>query len=73
MGPERILKDQGWGKRDLADFELGKAILSRYRGGKWRQRVRGHLGVGVLDEGIHQDHQQDGDGHPEVPNDSAQL
>lgn len=37
------------------------------------QRVRGHLGVGVLDEGIHQDHQQDGDGHPEVPNDSAQL
>lgn len=34
---------------------------------------RTHLCVGALDEGIHQDHYQDGDGDPEVPNDSTQL
>lgn len=33
----------------------------------------GHLGVGVFDEEIHQDHDQDGDGDPEVPDDPAQL
>lgn len=34
---------------------------------------RSHLGVSVLDEGIHHDHYQDGDGDPEVPDDSTQL
>lgn len=38
------------------------------------QRTRGtHLCVGFLDEGIYQDHYQDGDGDPEVPNDSTEL
>ena len=32
-----------------------------------------HLGVGVLDEKIHHDHDQNGDGNPEVPNDPSQL
>ena len=33
----------------------------------------GHLGVGVSDEGIHHDHDQDRDRNPEVPNDPSQL
>lgn len=32
-----------------------------------------HLCVGALDEGIYQDHYQDGDGDPEVTDDSTQL
>lgn len=32
-----------------------------------------HLGVGVRDEKIHHDHDQNGDGNPEVPNDPSQL
>jgi hypothetical protein len=38
-----------------------------------RNRRRIHLRVGILDEGIYQDHDQDGDGDPKVPNDSTQL
>lgn len=34
---------------------------------------RTHLCVGAFDERIHQDHYQDGDGDPEVPNDSTKL
>ena len=33
----------------------------------------GHLGVGVLDEGIHHDHDQDRDRNPKIPNDPSQL
>lgn len=32
-----------------------------------------HLGVGILDERIHHDHDQDGDGNPKVPDDPSQL
>lgn len=34
---------------------------------------KGHLSIGVLDEEIHNDHDQDGDGNPEVPDDPPQL
>ena len=46
-------------------------------GASWRHEMRvegkGHLGVGVLDEEIHNNHDQDGDGNPKVPDDPSQL
>lgn len=42
-------------------------------GNETRAEREGHLGVGVLDEEIHYDHDQDGDGNTKVPNDPSQL
>lgn len=47
-----------------------------WEGAYWKNKLTGeecHLGVGVLDEEIHHDHDQNGDGDPEVPNDPSQL
>lgn len=70
---------QTWVEAVLAGFRFRKAVRRCGWGEDMKTQVgvswglmsgnRPHLCVGVLDEGIHQDHDQDGDGDPEVPND----